>query len=85
MRIKLQEWIIEADLTSMQAAMEAGTITSEELVQVYLERIHRYDSRINSILEINPDAIQIARALDKERKRQGQSWKAARYSHSIEG
>lgn len=71
MKIKLQDWIVEADLTSMQSAMEAGTITSEELVQEYLNRIHRYDSRINSILEINPDAIQIARALDMERRDKG--------------
>jgi amidase len=69
--IKLEEWIIEADITSMQTAMEAGLISSEELVEVYLDRISRYDSVINSILEINPEAIQIARALDKERKEKG--------------
>ncbi|MCZ8512201.1 amidase family protein [Paenibacillus filicis] len=67
----LREWIIEADITSMQTAMEKGIITSEELVQVYLERIDKYDAIIHSILEINPDAVQIARALDKERKEQG--------------
>lgn len=71
MNIKLDEWIIEADISSMQTAMEAGLITSEELVQVYLERIHKYDLKINSILEINPEALQIARALDKERKEKG--------------
>jgi amidase len=71
MKLNLQEWIIEADMTSMQAAMEAGTLTSEELVQAYLDRIHRYDPNINSILEINPDAIQAARDLDKERKELG--------------
>jgi amidase len=69
--INLKEWIIEADITSMQTAMEAGSITSEEIVQVYLERINKYDLRINSVLEINPEAIQIARALDKERKEKG--------------
>ncbi|QGR00250.1 amidase [Paenibacillus psychroresistens] len=71
MRVKLEEWIIEADIISMQAAMEAGTITSEDLVQVYLERISKYDSITNSILEINPDALEIARALDRERKETG--------------
>jgi amidase len=71
MKIKLEEWIKEADIASMQTAMEAGSISSEELVQVYLDRINKYDSIINSILEINPDAIEIARALDKERKRTG--------------
>ncbi|WP_372660832.1 amidase family protein [Cohnella sp.] len=71
MNINLQEWIVEADITSMQTAMEAGTITSEELVQQYLDRIHKYDTRINSILEINPDALQIAGALDMERRVKG--------------
>ncbi|MGF7047478.1 amidase [Paenibacillus sp. DS2015] len=71
MSIDLQEWIIEADITSMQTAMEAGSLTSEQLVQIYLDRIDKYDSRINSILEINPDAIHIARALDKERIEKG--------------
>ena len=71
MDINLQEWIVEADIMSMQAAMESGAISSEDLVQIYLDRIHKYDTDINSILEINPDAIQIARDLDKEREEMG--------------
>ncbi|SFL74852.1 amidase [Paenibacillus sp. 1_12] len=71
MNINVHEWIIEADITKLQTAMEAGTVTSEELVQEYLDRIHKYDSSINSILEINPDALHIARALDQERKDTG--------------
>lgn len=55
----------------MQEALEAGLINSEDIVQVYLERIHKYDIDINSILEINPEVIQIARALDKERAEKG--------------
>ncbi|WP_141692587.1 amidase family protein [Paenibacillus pectinilyticus] len=69
--MKLNEWIIEADLTSLQTAMETGSLTSEEIIKAYLERIHTYDGRINSILEINPDALQIARELDSERKVKG--------------
>jgi amidase len=65
------EWIVEADIISMQTAMEEGYTTSEELVAEYLDRIIKYDSLINSILEINPEAIQIARLLDKERKEKG--------------
>ncbi len=67
----LQEWIIEADILSMQTAMESGSVSSEDLVRSYLERIHKYDSKINAILEINPDAIEIAIELDKERKLTG--------------
>ncbi|MCR8635142.1 amidase family protein [Paenibacillus radicis (ex Xue et al. 2023)] len=71
MTIKLQDWIVEADITSMQTALEAGSISSEDLVNAYLNRIHKFDPIIHSILEINPDAIQIARALDMERKETG--------------
>lgn len=69
--IHLQDWIIEADITRMQAAMESGLISSEDLVKVYIDRMSQYDSSINSILEINPEAIEIARALDEERKEKG--------------
>jgi amidase len=69
--IKLAEWIVEADITSMQTAMEADLISSEDIVRAYLDRIEKYDPIINSILEINPEAIEIARALDKERKEKG--------------
>ncbi|AOZ91743.1 amidase family protein [Paenibacillus crassostreae] len=71
MNMDLEQWIIEADITGMQTAMEAGSISSEQLVQVYFDRINKYDSSINSILEINPEALHIARALDRERKETG--------------
>ncbi|WP_159888506.1 amidase family protein [Paenibacillus puerhi] len=71
MSIHLQEWIIEADISRLQHAMEAGLISSEDIVQVYLDRIAKYDSLIHAIAEINPDALHIARALDKERKEKG--------------
>ncbi len=66
-----EEWVIEADFASMQSAMEAGWLSSEELVKLYLDRIGRYDRVIHSILEINPDAIDIAKALDRERSERG--------------
>ena len=69
--MKLEEWIVEADIISMQKAMESGSTSSEDIVRQYLDRIHKYDSDIHSILEINPDAIQIARDLDQERQETG--------------
>ncbi|NUU61511.1 amidase family protein [Paenibacillus agri] len=67
----LEEWIIEADITSMQAEMTAGRVTSEDLVNIYLERIRKYDPVLRSVLELNPQAIDIARTLDHERKDKG--------------
>lgn len=66
--------IVEANVAELQAAMQSGKLTSEKLVKMYLARIRAIDKagpRINSIIEINPDAISIAKALDMERKAKG--------------
>ena len=52
----------------LQALMEGGELTSVDLVVYYLERIQRYDvDKLNSVLELNPEALEIAQALDDER------------------
>src|SRR3954451_8524274 len=53
-----------ADLT---AAMASGTLTASALVATYLERIRCLDGLTNAIIELNPDAREIARQLDEER------------------
>ena len=66
--------IVEATITEIQAAMESGEITSKQLVLMYFERIADHDKNgltINSVLEINPDALFIAESLDVERSLQG--------------
>ncbi|WP_242771684.1 amidase family protein [Brevibacillus parabrevis] len=60
----------EASILEWQAALEAGQTTSRELTILFLERIAAYDKQgptINAISEINPDALHIAEALDRER------------------
>ncbi|MGI8554188.1 MAG: amidase [Dehalococcoidia bacterium] len=64
----------EATIAELQAAMTAGSVTSRGLVQVYLGRIEAIDRagpKLNSVLEINPDALEIAEALDRERQEKG--------------
>ncbi|MFZ5824661.1 MAG: amidase [Bacillota bacterium] len=64
----------EATIAEMSRAMGAGALTAEQLVRMYLERIAAYDRAgvtLNSVLEINPDALHIAEALDRERKLSG--------------
>ena len=54
-----------------QAAMKAGRITSEQLVQGYLARIAAMDTkgpRLNSVIALNPHALADARKLDAERR-----------------
>ena len=61
----------EYDIDSLQALMQAGDLSSRQLVQYYLDRIEAVDRngpRLNSIIEINPQAIEIAMALDAERQ-----------------
>ncbi|WHY20264.1 amidase family protein [Paenibacillus sp. G2S3] len=62
--------IVEATIPEIQAALEAGELTSKQLVLMYYERIADHDKNgltINSVLEINPDALFIAESLDVER------------------
>jgi len=66
--------IAEKSIAELQAAMTAGKITSKALTAKYLARIKAIDKagpRINAIIEINPDALAIADALDKERREKG--------------
>ena len=64
----------EATIPDLQVAMGSGRTTSERLVKEFLRRIARIDRagpRLNSIAEVNPEALEIARRLDDERKRIG--------------
>jgi amidase len=63
--------IEEASLTDLQAALTSGRFTSVALVDQYLTRIADIDKKINSIIELNPDAPAIAASLDRERKEKG--------------
>jgi amidase len=60
----------EKSIAQLQADMTSGAVTSEQLVQAYLDRIERIDRsgpNLNSVLALNPDALEQARALDAER------------------
>ena len=66
--------IADASVAELQTAMQSGKVTSKALVKAYLARIKAIDKSgpaINSIIELNPDALAIADALDKERKAKG--------------
>ncbi len=55
-------------IPELQALMESGELTAAELAVYYLERIQRYDvDKLNSVLELNPEALEIAQVLDEER------------------
>src|SRR2546426_3371971 len=67
---RLQETTIEA----VQNAYKAGRLTAHQLVQLYLNRIEAYDKKgpaINSVITINPNALQEADRLDSAFKASG--------------
>ncbi|MFT7131737.1 MAG: amidase [Cyclobacteriaceae bacterium] len=60
----------ETDITTLQAQMAAGELTARVLTQYYLDRISRLDQQgpaLNAVIEVNPDALQIADGLDQAR------------------
>jgi len=62
--------IEELDITSIQVLMDEGSLTSKQLTEHYLDKIQEIDNagpNLNAILQINPDAVQIAADLDAER------------------
>lgn len=67
----MQEWLPEATIDEMQEKMEKGELSSHDLVLMYQARIAAFDKTTNSVLELNPDALQIAASLDAERKLKG--------------
>ena len=66
--------LTEQDVLSMQKHMQEGTLTSQEIVRFYLseiERIDRAGPELRSVIETNPEALAIAKALDDERAETG--------------
>ncbi|MEZ5426004.1 MAG: amidase [Pyrinomonadaceae bacterium] len=58
----------EKTVLELQEAMKSGQITAKQLAEEYIARIKQIDGQLNSIVEINPDALKIAEDLDNERK-----------------
>lgn len=61
----------QATIVELQAAMAAGTLTAEKLTEMCLARIAAFDRagpKLHAVIAVNPKAMEIARALDAERK-----------------
>lgn len=66
--------LMEATIEDVQAAYAAGELTSRQLVQMYLDRIAAFDKsgpRINSVIALNPKALEEADRLDALYKKSG--------------
>jgi amidase len=61
----------EATLADLQSSMSAGRMTAHSITEAYVNRIHELDRAgptLRHVIEVNPDALSIAAALDGERK-----------------
>ena len=66
--------VAEKSIATLQADLSARRVTSAELVRAYVARIDRIDRSgpsLHSVIALNPDALNDARALDTERKEKG--------------
>src|SRR5262249_449899 len=64
----------QASVADLNAAFDAGLLTSEQLVHLFLARIHAYDKQgpsLHALITLNPNAAENARQLDAERKTKG--------------
>ena len=64
----------EVTIRELQDGMGSGKLTASSIAEKYLARIEAMDKQgpaLNSVLELNPDALAIADGLDKERKEKG--------------
>jgi amidase len=63
--------LLEATIDQLQAKMASGEYSSVSITRLYLKRIDAIDRKgpaLNAVIEINPDALTIAAAMDAERK-----------------
>ena len=61
----------ESTVAELQAGMQSGSYSAREVTEMYLARIESVDRRgpaLNSVIEVNPEAIAIAESLDQERR-----------------
>ena len=61
----------EITILQLQQELQSGKYTSERLVSMYLDRIDQIDKngpKLNSVIETNPEALEIAKEMDLERK-----------------
>ncbi len=64
----------EATIGDLNDGMKSGKYTARSIAEAYLARIKAIDKdgpKLNSVIELNPDALSIADDLDKERKEKG--------------
>ena len=68
--VQAQEWAWQS-VNQLQAAMDLGQVSALELTQYFLDRAVRHNPKLAAVIELNPEALAEAQALDQERQRSG--------------
>jgi amidase len=66
--------LAENSIADLQEGMKSGKLTSRSIAEQYIARIEVIDRQgpmLRSVIELNPDALEIAAALDRERREKG--------------
>ncbi|KAJ7124288.1 amidase signature domain-containing protein, partial [Mycena epipterygia] len=63
--------IEDVDIDTVQGYFHGNLLTAEQLSQCYIDRINLVNPHLHTVIEINPDALSIAHALDEERAKTG--------------
>ncbi len=61
--------LVELTVEQIHQSYEKGDYTSQQLVMTYLKSIEQYNTKINALTIINPNAVSIAKELDEEYKK----------------
>ncbi len=59
--------VVETSILDIQMALEKGQVTSRKMVLQYLTRIATFEEKLNAVITVNPDALEEADVLDRER------------------
>ena len=63
--------VVETTISNIHQSLQSGELTCRGLVQIYLDRIEKYDQAtgLNAIVIVNPNALKRTEELDEEFKR----------------
>lgn len=59
--------LLDSSITELGAFLDAGDFTSHDLVKLYIARVGEVNADLNAVIELNPDALGVAKQLDRER------------------
>mmetsp|Transcript_2884 Transcript_2884/g.4145 ORF Transcript_2884/g.4145 Transcript_2884/m.4145 type:complete len:507 (+) Transcript_2884:101-1621(+) len=62
------ETIEAMSIASLQEQLSTGATTSVQVCKMFMERIQEWDKKVNAVRTVNPQALQIAKERDEERR-----------------